>query len=282
LRQVAVNKTADALAASGSAFSTDDDPELIRDAAPFSLKLMEGLLAETPRHRGLLLSMSSNFTQYAYAFVQQESERLQTSDLAASESERQRARRLYRRARDYGLRGLDTAHKSFSEALRADPGAALAAAKRQDVALLYWTAVSWAALISLSKDDPEIVADLPLVEALIDRALALDESFDAGAIHGFLVTYEMVRQNAWADREQRARQHFARAVQLSGGMQAAPYVSLAESVAIVKQDRAEFERVLGQALSIDVNQRREWRLANVVMQERARWLLAHSDQFFAQ
>src|ERR1051325_10752899 len=50
IRRFALNQAADALAGSGTAFASDDDPDLIRAAAPFSLKLMESLLAENPRH----------------------------------------------------------------------------------------------------------------------------------------------------------------------------------------------------------------------------------------
>ena len=41
-----------------------------------------------------------------------------------------------------------------------------------------------------------MVANQPQVEALIDRALELDESFGQGAIHTFLITYEMARRGA--------------------------------------------------------------------------------------
>jgi predicted anti-sigma-YlaC factor YlaD len=281
LRQLAINKAADTLASGSTVFASDDDPELIRAAAPFSLKLMESVLAEAPRHRGLLAAASGGFTQYAYAFVSQDAERLETVDLALAEAHRSRARTLYRRARDYGLRGLDAAHGDFSERLRRDPPDAVSAARREDVALLYWTAASWAALISLSKEDPELIADLPQVEALIDRAAALDESFDSGAIHSFLITYEMVRPGGKGSPEARARAHFARAVELSRGQQAGPYVALAEAVSIARQDRAEFRSLLARALAVDVNARPEWRLANSVMQQRARWLLASGDQLFA-
>ncbi|MGQ0577751.1 MAG: TRAP transporter TatT component family protein [Betaproteobacteria bacterium] len=282
VRQMAINKAGNALASSGTAFAADDDPELIRDAAPFSLKLMESLLAESPRHRGLLYATSSGFTQYAYAFVHQDADRLEDHDLAAAAEQRQRAQGMYRRARDYGLRGLEVAHPDFGRKLRLDPKSAVRSARKDDVPLLYWTAVSWAALISLSKHDPDLVADVPVVEALIDRAAALDESYDSGAIHNFLITYEMVRQGGTGNPAARARQHFDRAVSLTGGLQAGPYVSLAESVAVPSQDRGEFQALLRQALAVKTDQRPEWRLANSVMQRRARWLLAQADQLFAE
>lgn len=282
LNQMVVDKAGDAMASSGTAFAADDDPELIRAAAPFSLKLMESLLAESPNHRGLLSATARGFTQYSYAFVQLEAEELEDHDFAAANAMRKRARRLYMRARDYGLRGLEIDHPGLVEKLRADPKAAVRLTAGADVPLLYWTAASWAALIALSKDKPELIADLPVVEALIDRALILDESFDHGAIHSFLISYEMVRQGARGDPESRARMQFARAVELSGGLQAAPYVALAESVSVAKQDRREFESLLGQAITIDPEKRPEWRLANAVMQRRANRLLAHADQMFVE
>jgi predicted anti-sigma-YlaC factor YlaD len=280
LNRIAVNKLGDALAGSGTTFASDEDPELVGAAIPFSLKLIESLLASAPEHRGLLFAASSGFTKYAYAYVQLPADTLEEHDIALATAERARARRLYLRARDYGLRGLATRHEHFGERLRADPRGAVRVARVEDVPLLYWTAASWGAAISLSKEMPELVADQPLVEALIDRALELDESFDAGAIHGFLITYEMARQGAPGDPAQRSRTHFERAVSLSNGQSASPFISFAEAVCVPRQDRREFESVLRRALAIDPNARPEWRLENLIMQRRARWLLARADQLF--
>lgn len=277
VNRVAVNRLGDALAGSGTVFASDSDPELIRDAAPFSLKLMESLLAENPRHPGLLAA-AAGFTQYAYAFVQQDADRLEDTDVAAAAALRVRARGLYLRGRDYGLRGLDAAHPGFAAALRADPRATAAACTAADAPLLYWTAVAWAGAIAATKDDARLIADLPIVEALIERALAVDEAFDAGALHSFLITYEMSR--AGPDPAARATAHFDRAVALSRGGQAAPFVALAEAVCIQQQDRARFEQLLRQALAINPDEHPAWRLANLVLQRRARWLLARADELF--
>jgi predicted anti-sigma-YlaC factor YlaD len=268
------------LAAGGTTFASDDDHDLIRAAAPFSLKLMESLLAENPRHASLLAAASSGFTQYAYAFVQQDAEEMEGKDLQAAEELKARARRLYLRARNYGLRGLELKHHGFEEALRADPRKTVRAAQVQDVSLLYWTAVSWAGAISLSKDRPELISELPIVEAMMDRALDLDEGFGDGAIHSFLITYEMSRPGASGDPVARSRQHFDRAMALCHGQQAAPLVAFAEAVCIQTQNLREFESLLNQAVAINVDARPEWRLSNLVLQRRARWLLGRTDELF--
>ena len=115
---------------------------------------------------------------------------------------------------------------------------------------------------------------------MIDRALELDESFDHGAIHGFLISYEMNRQGAAGDPAARARRHFDRAMALSGGKEAAPLLAMAESVAVQKQDVAEFDSLLQRALAINPDANPDTRLANLVMQRRARWLLSRKSDLF--
>lgn len=280
IRKIAVKKLGDALAESGATFASDNDPELVKDALPFSLKLIESLLAESPRHRALLLAACSDFTQYAYAFVKEEADETEPQNFALAMQMRARARNLFLRARDYGIRGLETTHPGFRAVLVKDPLSAAKTAKAADVPLLYWTAASWGLAITMSKDEPDLIADQPVVEALVDRALALDEAFDRGAIHSFLISYEPARQGAEGDPLDRARKHFDRAMQLSGGYQAGPLVSLAESVSLARQDRREFQSLLEQALKVDVDAKPEYRLANLIMQRRARWLLGRMDELF--
>jgi predicted anti-sigma-YlaC factor YlaD len=278
IKKIAVKKLGDALAQSGTTFSSDSDPELVKDALPFSLKLIESLLAESPKHRGLLLAASSGFTQYGYAFIKEEADEVEPDNYARAQELRQRA--LFLRARDYGIRGLETSYPNFGASLNKDARPAVMQAKAKDVPLLYWTAASWGLAITLSKNEPALIADQPIVEALVDRALELNEGFDAGAIHSFLISYEPVRQGAEGDPLERARRHFDRALALSGGFQAGPLVSMAESVSIAKQNRGEFQSLLDRALAVDVNAKPEYRLSNLVMQRRARWLLSRIDELF--
>ncbi len=280
VRKFAVNKVADALTGDGSTFTSDDDPELVRDALPFSLKLMESLLVESPEHPGLLLTLGSGFTQYAFAFVQQEAERLEDDDLDRARELQVRARRLYLRGRNYSLRGLEAAHPGFTNALRTDPREAVRTARKADVPFLYWSAVGWAGAIAQAKDDPSLVADLPQVEALIDRALELDESWDRGTLHGLMITFEMSRTTGSGDSVERATHHFARARELGGEALAGPYVAYAESVCVPGEDRARFEQLLHQALAIDPDADPGTRLENLIHQRRAKWLLNRIDRLF--
>ena len=280
VRKFAANKAADALSGSGSTFTSDDDPELVRDALPFSLKMMEALLSETPQHPGLLLTLGSGFTQYGFAFVQQEAERIEDADLDRARELQARARRLYLRGHNYALRGLETAHPGFTNQLRTHPKKAVQVLKKSDVPFAYWSAAGWAAAIAQAKDDPAMVSDLPQVEALIDRAVELDEAWNRGTLHGLLITFEMSRTTGTGDPVERATRHFHRALELGGKDSAGPYVAYAESVCIPQEDRKRFEESLHQALAIDPDANTSARLENHIHQRRARWLLGRIDKLF--
>jgi len=283
IQRIAVNQLGDALAGgTGTVYSGDDSPELIRAATPFSLKLMESLLAENPGHRKLLLATSRGFTQYAYAFVKQDADEIEDEDIDRALEIRADAKRLLLRARDYGLRAIDVDHRGFSEQLRESPKKAVSAIGKMDIDKLYWTGAAWGAAISISKDDAALIGDLPIVQAIMERVLALDESYDHGAAHGFFISYEMAKPGDPAEAAKKARRHFARAVELSGGLDTSPYVSLAEAVSIPEQNRKEFETLLGKALEIDPDARPELRLSNAVFQRRARWLLSRKDRIFLE
>jgi predicted anti-sigma-YlaC factor YlaD len=279
LRKMAIRSVSGTLA-TGAAWGSDDDPELVRDAAPFALKTIEGLLAEAPDDRLLLLAAASGFTQYGYAFVACEADFVEEADLPRALALRERAIRLYRRALGYGLRGLDAGHPGFERALRADSSAALAGCTRDDVPLLYWTAGAWSLLAAGAKHDAEVTADLPLAAALMNRARELDANFGGGAIHDFFIAYEGDRPAAAGGSEKRARESFELAVAASADRRAAPYVTLAESVSVADQDRAEFDRLLDRALAIDADAAPEYRLANLIAQRRAAWLRTRVDDLF--
>ena len=172
-------------------FTRDDDPDLIRDATPFALKLYESLLESVPNHVPLLISTCGSFTQYGYAFLEAEADGLDASRRAEATALRERALKHYLRGRGYCLRAIDVRFgKGTSAGASAGSGAAVAKARKDDVPLLYWTAASWGAAISLGIDRPDLAVDFPTVRALADRALALDPTWNKGAIHELMISLD--------------------------------------------------------------------------------------------
>lgn len=275
LRQVAVALSS---GGEGGAFARDDDPELVRDAVPFALKTMESLAEELPDDVPLRLGLARGFTEYAYAFVQQPAELGAPPDVAAAEMAR--ARKLYLRARAYGLDGLRLARGVTADELRKSPGAAVAKFEKGDVPLVYWTLAAWAAAISADKRDMALVGDVPVVAAMLDRALQLDESFDEGTLHEFAITFDSARPEG---RPVPAKAHLERALQLAQGEKISALVSYAQAVSGPEQNKPEYESLLKQAAAFDVEQpkARNDRLANVLAKRRAQYLLAHEDDVFS-
>ncbi len=277
VKKMAIRQVGNAFAGTGTSFASDNDPELIREALPFSLKLMESLLAEVPDHQPLLLATSSAYAQYAYAFLQMDADRLEEENFEQAQALRKRAANLFIRARDYGLQGIEVEHSDFRNLLQSSPQQAVLALSKKDVPMMYWAAAAWAGAVNLSKEDPHLISEIPQLEALMDRALVLDPAWDHGAIHSFMITYSMARQGGDEDPVEMAEKHFQQAVQYSKGQQVAPYVSYAEAVAVQEQDMDLFESLLNQALSVDPDEYLQYRLVNILMQKRARWLLDHKE-----
>ncbi len=280
LRTMAVKTVASALSDTGDVFSGDNDPELVRDALPFALKLYESLLESAPKDQPLLVATCSAFTQYAYAFVQTDADIARFDDYDTFVHLNDRALALYVRAHGYCMRAMELRFPGIGTRLHRNGATALLRADRKDVPLLYWTAASLGSAIALAPDRPDLLIDFPVVRALLDRALALDDTWNRGAIHEIFITIESLE--TLGGSPEKARAHFARAVALDGGKSPEPYVALAMGVSVASQDRAEFEKLMREALAIDPEQDPSNRLVTLVTQRRARALLAHADSLFSQ
>lgn len=278
-RSFIVNKVGNSLAGGNSVFATDEDPDLVWEAVPFGLKMMESLIGQAPKNRNLLLAASSGFTQYAYGHLQADADILEATDLDAATAMRDRARKMYVRALDYGLRGLEVDFPGFRDQLRKDPPTAVKRLQKKHLPLAYWVANAWGAAISMSKENADLAADLNLAEALMRRALELDEAWEGGSIHDFFISYEGSRAGMGGTYE-RAAEHYQRAKQLSKGSRVSPLVSYAEGVLLPQQKKAEFQALLEEALAFDVNKAPESRVANLVAQRRAKWLLGRMSELF--
>lgn len=279
---LAVKGVASTLSEGGDTVTSHDDPDLIAGAMPFALMLHESLLASVPTYEPLLTTTCSLFTQYAFGFVAADAEALQRDDYDRSKQLNDRAFRLAERGRNYCWRGLEAEFRGISQTLKSDPARALARAKKEHVELLYWSAASLGAAISTGGiEHPELLIDWPVVRALAERALALDETWNNGSIPELMVTVES-QGEALGGSEERARRYFARAVEIQRGLSPSPYVALATGVVKSKQDRDEFTKLLDQALAIDPEKDPSHRLVTLITQRRARLLLERIDDLFLE
>ena len=279
IEQYAIDKLSGGLAAGAETFAREDDPELVRYSMPLTLKAMEAVLLNDPENTGVLAAAAAGFSQYGYAFVLRDAQAMEETDYAGYLVELDRALRLFLRARDYGLRALEVGHPGIGELLRAAPAEAAAGLGPDDLEAAYWCASAWGLAISAGRDRPELLADIDAVRSLLRRALELDEDFRGGALHEAMIVIEGLPEMMGGSPE-KAREHFERALELSGGHTAGTYLSLAENVVLPAQDREEFVRLLEKALAVDLDARPESRLANRLAQDKARALMEKLDDLF--
>ncbi len=278
VRTLAANMIADALTEGSGAFLSDEDPQLVKEAIPFGLKTYEGLLEKNPEHEGLLLSAASGFASYAY-LLQIEAEKIDRDDYQKAREIRKRASRHYLRARGYAFRGLNLKDKKFVEKLMQDPPMALKSAGVKEVPFLYWAGASWAGAAAADKGNTDLIAGIPVAGALVKRAVALDESFEAGSAYEFLISFEASRPGGDLAL---AREYYQKALFFSQGKRASVHLALAEGVCVAEQDLAEFKKLLRLALEIDIDQYPEIRLLNTIAQDRARWLKTKIPDLFLE
>lgn len=290
-RELLVRNVADSLAAGPGA---EEDLALARDSAPVLLKASEYVLQQVPDHLKLAETVASGFTQYAYAFVAFEAERLETRDARAAQRLQQRAARLYRRAHRHAMAALLAHSPGLTKALdevaargphtpgsagtgtgwpprAARPAHALPAGS---VGAAYWAAASWGGWISMSKNEPDVVAELPRAHALARLAYEQEPTHGEGALAALMGSFEAARPGGSAAA---AEAFFARAEAAGGGRNAGVFVAMAESLALPAGDRPRFEQLLRSALRAAAGRDD---LASQAMAERATWLLATIDDRF--
>ena len=256
---------------------TDGDPALVGEALPFSLKLMETVLQETPDHRKLLVATASGFVMYAHAFVLREAKVREVTDPLEARSDIARAKALFLRGGRYAGRALEGRDPGVVRRLALEPEAAVRRMRKDDVPAMYWYAAAYGSAVSADKGDMGMVADFPLVPVLLHRALDLDESWSSGALHELMI---VVSASEGAGGMERAEEHFRRAMELNGGRSMAPLLSLAQAVCVPRQDRIRFLELLNQVLAFDPESAPELRLSNTLAREQAAWLLDRVDALF--
>ena len=195
----------------------------------------------------------------------------------AAERLRQRAAKLYQRAQQHALRALEEQKPGFAAALASQQAKDWPKLRKEQAGLAYWAAASWGGRISLSKDEPDVVADLPLAIRLAEQAWAADPDWGDGALTGLLGSFEAGRAGG---SMQRALGYFDQSIAQSAGRSAGAYLAKAEGYAQPAGDRAMFEQLLQQALAIKDEAGSPLTLQNEVMRRRARWLLSKTDDLF--
>ncbi len=251
----------------------DEDLELLQHASAYHLKVSQALLQEIPDHVKLAESVTRGYTQYAYVYLMDEADRTESEGIQKANQLRSRAAKMLLRAKSLGLQTLSRRYPLWDASAQDKKSSASIEIAPADVGLAYWTMTAWAGAISLSKDSPDIVADLPQVLKLAEATWIANPRFDKGGLASMMGTLELARPGGNLGR---AQAYFDSAIEWRLD-QISPFVAKAENWAVAANNKDAFIQLLTQAIELGKDKSD---LSNVIMVRRARWLLESSDNLF--
>jgi len=266
-RVAAVALTAEDVA---KAAAKQSDPTIVRYGSPAYLMLIDGLIEAYPEKRGLLTAGCRAYLSYASSFVE--------------ETDLDQATALYVKAKNYGFRALSEKW-DFRKAVAGNLEefiVFLQQYRKKDVPALFWTASSWVNWINLNLDNLEALAEMPMLEAAMQRILELDSEFYYGSPHLLMGAYLAAKPAMIGGNMNEAKEHFDRALAIGEGKVLMAKVLFAEHYARRVRDRTLFEETLQQVLAAPVDEVPELTLSNVLAQEKARRMLEQADEYFSE
>jgi hypothetical protein len=288
MTKLAVSAQAGVLEQAAPVVEAQTDYEFARAAIPGNLMQIEGILGLAPEDERLLLLIVKGLASYAYAFLEEDMERARTAgDFEQADVLRQRAREMYLKAKRFGVQwltakdsGLGTRLSTVSAAAAGEVKADLAQAfdDAEDAPALFWTGYAWGSAINVSRDDPALLADLPLVTALVERSVELDERYYHAAGHVFLGVLHASRGAVIGGDPKLGKQHFERALELTDRKSLIVHANYAEAYAVQVQDGSLFEALLQEVRSAGAAATEGLALANAVAKRRATRLGAQRDE----
>jgi hypothetical protein len=261
---VSVGDLADSLS---NAILNQSDPQTVEAGVPAYLILLDSMIASDPEDAGLLLAGSRLYGAYASAFA----------------TGPERGRRLADRAFDYAQRAVCVEVDSLCAAIPKPPAEYAAAMARLDdvdeIPYLYALGAAWAGRIQANADNWQAIAELPKVQASIERVLALDEAHDRGGAHLYMGVLLTLRPAALGGQPEAGRGHFERALELSAAKNLMVKTLYARHYARLEFDRELHDRLLNEVLVAPV-EAPGLTLINTLAQAEARKLLASSAEYF--
>ena len=214
----------------------------------------------------MLLAGAGLYSSYAGAFV----------------DDPERAARLAEKGRDYGWRALCQSDKRtcgswsapYDDFERVVNGMGI---KR--VPVLYGSGAAWATWIQMNTGDWKAIADKARVDAMMQRVVALDETYEDGAAYLYLGILATLLSEAMGGHPEEGRADFERVVELSGGRNLMAKVLLAQNYARMVFDQELHDRLCREVIDADPVAP-GLTLVNTIAQGEAAALLETSEDYF--
>jgi hypothetical protein len=251
-----------------ASINAETDPVLAEQAIPASLKMLEGLLRDDPENETLLRNLAEGFCGYAFSFVE--------------DTDPDRASGLYLRGRRYAERLLvaDGAPEHLTGQNPAQFKETIKTLDADHLPGLYWMGQCWAGWLMLNLDDLQAFVAISKVEAVLQKALALDESFHYAGPHLLLGAFYGGRSKLLGGNPDKARGHFEQCLELTQQQFLMAKVIYAKTYAVQMQDLGLFKKLLEAVLDAPADILPGQQLANAVAKRKAQTLLESADDLF--
>jgi hypothetical protein len=203
----------------------------------------------------------------------------------AEDTDKKEASLDYLKGRDYCLDELKR-YRIFKQAVTyettilAFQQSLPASFDKKNIQALYWTAMNWAGWINLNLDQPEALADIPKVEAMLKFINSVDSSYDNGSAHAALGALYANRPKADGGDPEKAREEFDNAFTYSGNSLLVFHVMYARYYATQIHDKELFRKTLTTVLETPSNTYADKTFLNEVARRKAKVLLDNIDTYF--
>jgi predicted anti-sigma-YlaC factor YlaD len=252
-----------------------DHPKVVSLYFEKKIKSLERKKSLSPKQKRLLLKTK---VEYGFGVLLEESDRILDHDYNLGVKKSQEAHIVFSDAKKVGNSILIISYPKLDSWLSGKTNLQF---KINDVSDLYWLAAAYGGAIKSSRGNPFDVVKLPVVKKLLMTAIALDPKWGKGALYSAMMSYTSSRPDLFGDALiDSVSSFYAKALIASDSLDASLFVSYAELIDKKFQDRDAFEQKLDLALNMDVEKDKDFRLSNIIAQERAKWLLSKTDEFF--
>lgn len=230
------------------AFDTLSDLEVAKLGAGSSLVQLEGMQTLAPDNEDALFLLTQSWTGYASAFVEDEWEQAyDRGDDDAEAFHANRAREAYERALRFGTLLLEQRRPGFTAAQKNydTMRAYLAGFQKRDAENLLWLGLAWLSRGGVAAEKPEVVADLFVGVAMLERSVELDESLAYATGLAALGAYHARSPDAELGE---AKQLFEKALALTQRKALTVQVMYAQNHSCQAHDEAAYRALLQEVL----------------------------------